>query len=416
MAARFAWIDTDEASRRKMLDFIDQFRDQGTLDELGIGQIRDAFADYFFPGTTTVQTRARYFLFVPWIYRELERRSISSAEIARKLYQRELALLHAMLDAEVGEGERLIGRQSKAALQRWPSSIYWAGLETWRIRVFEGSQHAYHRRLDAYYQYRKHATQDPDEGAELEHLTNWDPDPHFPEPPDNFPEGVTMRLRPEDAQYLVHRIRTSCQGSLLALLLGQRSAFDATAIWALPSLGDLPAALRREIAIAKYFALAMHGANLLYYWSVANAGKQAKRTNDAEKALASWGKEVRSDWTGFAAWADQHEEFWKSPALRDARVGGKTRRFVKEWISLLLQQATPGSVWRQDAALQLIKDRERQTKPDRARLWDARQRERWDPAGLPGLLDYRWGIASWILHDIYEGLHPEYVRPKRNED
>ena len=81
MASRFAWIDVDEASRRTMLDFIDQFRDQGTLDEIGIGTIRDAFADYFFPGTTTVQTRARYFLFVPWIYRRLESKGTSSAEL-----------------------------------------------------------------------------------------------------------------------------------------------------------------------------------------------------------------------------------------------------------------------------------------------------------------------------------------------
>jgi len=85
MASRFAWIDVDEASRRTMLDFIDQFRDQGTLDEIGIGTIRDAFADYFFPGTTTVQTRVRYFLFVPWIYRRLEGKRTPSAEFVRKL-------------------------------------------------------------------------------------------------------------------------------------------------------------------------------------------------------------------------------------------------------------------------------------------------------------------------------------------
>lgn len=131
MPSRFAWIDIDEASRRTMLDFIDQFRDQGTLDELGIGTIRDAFSDYFFPGTTTVQTRARYFLFVPWIYRRLEDKRISSTEIARRLRAAELELLEAMRDAGVGEGERLIGRQSGAALQRWPSNIYWAGLGKW---------------------------------------------------------------------------------------------------------------------------------------------------------------------------------------------------------------------------------------------------------------------------------------------
>jgi hypothetical protein len=140
MSSRFAWIDVDGASRRTMLDFIDQFRDQGTLDEIGIGTIRDAFADYFFPGTTTVQTRARYFLSVPWIYRQLESKGTSSAEFARKVRAAELGLLEAMREAGVGEGERLIGMQSGAALKRWPSSIYCAGLGRWGIRRFPGSQ------------------------------------------------------------------------------------------------------------------------------------------------------------------------------------------------------------------------------------------------------------------------------------
>jgi hypothetical protein len=41
-----------------MLDAISLFKDQGTVDELGIGTVRDTFADLFFPGTGTVQTSA----------------------------------------------------------------------------------------------------------------------------------------------------------------------------------------------------------------------------------------------------------------------------------------------------------------------------------------------------------------------
>jgi len=51
-----------------MLDVINAFSEKDTRDELGFGSVRDAFADTLFPGTSTIQTRARYFLFVPWIY------------------------------------------------------------------------------------------------------------------------------------------------------------------------------------------------------------------------------------------------------------------------------------------------------------------------------------------------------------
>ena len=69
----FAWLSYSESERRKALDVISLFRERDTRDELGIGVIRDAFADLLFPGTSTIQTRARYFLFVPWIYQQIGR-------------------------------------------------------------------------------------------------------------------------------------------------------------------------------------------------------------------------------------------------------------------------------------------------------------------------------------------------------
>jgi hypothetical protein len=72
MTSMFAWLDCSERERRTMLGVIDLFREKGTVDELGLGIVRDAFADEFLPGTSTLHSRARYWLFVPWIYRRLE--------------------------------------------------------------------------------------------------------------------------------------------------------------------------------------------------------------------------------------------------------------------------------------------------------------------------------------------------------
>ena len=70
MASTFTWLDYSEVERRRMLDVIDLFGEKTTRDELGIGGVRDAFADLLFPGTTTIQATAKYFLFVPWMYNE----------------------------------------------------------------------------------------------------------------------------------------------------------------------------------------------------------------------------------------------------------------------------------------------------------------------------------------------------------
>jgi hypothetical protein len=50
MPSSFTWLDYSEQERRKMLDAIRLFKDQNTVDELGIGTVRDRFADLLFPG------------------------------------------------------------------------------------------------------------------------------------------------------------------------------------------------------------------------------------------------------------------------------------------------------------------------------------------------------------------------------
>ena len=72
MSSIISWLDFSDSERRKMVEVISLFKQRDTRDEMGLAQIRDIFAEMFFPGTTTIQTRARYFIFVPWMYQYLE--------------------------------------------------------------------------------------------------------------------------------------------------------------------------------------------------------------------------------------------------------------------------------------------------------------------------------------------------------
>ena len=51
---QLGWIDFSKEDRQKALDVINLLSEQGAVDELGIGIVRDAFANYFFPGTSTI--------------------------------------------------------------------------------------------------------------------------------------------------------------------------------------------------------------------------------------------------------------------------------------------------------------------------------------------------------------------------
>ena len=69
---RLGWIDFSKTERSKILSVLDLLSQDSTLDELGIAPIRDGFSNLFFPGTSTIQTRAKYFFIVPYALKELE--------------------------------------------------------------------------------------------------------------------------------------------------------------------------------------------------------------------------------------------------------------------------------------------------------------------------------------------------------
>jgi len=125
----FTWIDHSEKQRRQILEAIDLFREKDTRDELGIAGIRDAFSDMLFPGTGALQTRARYLLFVPWMYLDFEARRVPSAEVARRVRDVEVKLINTLAESSIPPPPGTIGIQARSSLQRFPSSIYWNGLK-----------------------------------------------------------------------------------------------------------------------------------------------------------------------------------------------------------------------------------------------------------------------------------------------
>src|SRR5437764_14278579 len=98
MASMIAWLDTSSDEQRRVRELITLFSQNESRDELGIGQIRDAFSNTLFPGTSVIQTRARYFLFVPWIYREGMRRGRSGQQLKAWTDTRERKLIEALRD------------------------------------------------------------------------------------------------------------------------------------------------------------------------------------------------------------------------------------------------------------------------------------------------------------------------------
>jgi hypothetical protein len=403
MMSAFVWLDYSERERRRMLDVVDLFREHDTRDELGIGSVRDAFADMFFPGTSTIMTRARYFLLVPWAYQKLERLYVRSADMAARARQAELNLVEPIERSDDNDGN--IGKVAKNTLKRLPSSVYWQGLSVWGIRSFSGAQVQYHRSLDRYYaQLTRHGGRGPERDVEHDDLisSNWHAG--LVSPPEDFPRECSLSLTRVEAEYLAERIRLSpaCSGSLLAELVAQRQRHDEVPFaWEHPRCAELPAKLREMLDHAQNFSEVMHGAPLLYNLILAEQAHRSDRVAKYRRDFGEWAKLLSARSRALAQW--KRERFWELVRAVNPRITPSTYEFINAWWDLALANKAAG-LRDSPAARLLIRERERRLKKNLARIDNPRAQELWTGDSGTAQLEFRWSISQQLLGDIFDGL------------
>ena len=401
MPSGFSALELQAEDRPQTLDVPPLPQGPKTLDELGIGTIRDAFADYFFPGTNIAQTRARYMLFVPWIYLELERQRVLSDGIAQRARSDEIRLITALLQSDDTEG--VIGKGAKEGLRRLPSSIYWTGLGSWGIRLFKGSQALYHRMTDTFYWRQEPLPYDSERPVVRDVSANWDP--ALPAAPQGLLDAADLRLTKDEAEYLRERIAISHRDSLLAFLITASSPAEPAFLWEHPVVPSLPGDAREDVAHARNFSEALHGASLLYNLLLARQVRNEEWVDGYTRLLGDWSDALASRWSQLVAWHRRRRTFWGSPALRTARIPHATRTFVIDWLDLVFGRGDKARPAENPDAQALVRDREAWLKGSRARLRNPQALARWRGASGVAQLDFRWRTARTLVRDIVEGLH-----------
>jgi hypothetical protein len=170
-----SWLDSSRAEQQRMRELLNLFSEQESRDELGIGQVRDAFGDLLFPGTSTLHTRARYLLIVPWCIRQAARRPDRDQGV--ELDRVERAVISALRAAGASDG--LIGRRASTGVKTLPSTIYASALR--RYDIDNGTEPTV-------------APGDLEAAAELTELRVGRWPATLPRPPAGFPEAVGTGL------------------------------------------------------------------------------------------------------------------------------------------------------------------------------------------------------------------------------
>ncbi|MFX4263564.1 DUF6361 family protein [Pelotomaculum propionicicum] len=285
---QIGWIDYGSRDRNKILSILSLLSAPEAVDELGIGVVRDGFADLLFPGTSTIQTRAKYFLLVPYIMMELERENIMNPKVFMdRLSIEEIALI-SILKKDNAEG--VIGGRSGEKLQRKPSSIYWNGINTFGIfqNYSRLSLNGYVRAVCALKREKRllSASGHIDKGEGTDDADKmycsasgfW----RVPPPPEKWRESVTIELTDEEAGFLRDRIIKSehSKDSLLAYILRNNLyeviTYDDISI--IDKEIELPQDIREDYEMAQRFAEFIYGANIRY--NVILSGGQNDEANE----------------------------------------------------------------------------------------------------------------------------------------
>ena len=398
--AGFGWIDFSKEHRDRVFSVVKLLKEGGTVDELGIGVVRDSIADWLFPGVSTIQTRPKYFVILLQIFNSYLQKSSTNTKVptlAKFLEEEEYRVMKLLYKSYNGkDGNGVIGIdavRNKRELVRLPSSIYWNGL---RIHNFINTTSS----LSEYLSLNNLSTQDKEshykndeeeddkqvlwENFNLKHLNHKE-----------FDENITLELTADEADFISDQFKTSNllkkhEYNLLAELLKNKPLseiilesdnFEGFANSIL-NTSILNIETKKIVRLALDFNLLIHGAHIRYNILLRQKGAETDFTQN----WLEWLEEFRIRTT-------KEIDFNFVFSEVATNTPNETQFFLQEWQSEIIKP---------DFDLEkldnLVKSQEIKKKGKRAKLTgQAGEYPNW--VGI-NKLEYRFGIVKTIIKDI----------------
>lgn len=381
---QLGWVDFSKEERNKIMQTLKLLDESTALDELGIGVIRDGYADILFPGISTLQTRAKYFVLTPYIFAKAEKEKFKrSSEVLQWINKKEDSLVGTLVKNSSADALGIVGlrsyKQGKTVKVK-PSIMYWNGMKTFEIIKDENVSIGNVCSIIFGKAVRRSAITIKDEGETFDDETaaNENVVIFSPIRPDYSIENDTnIELTNKEAIYLFDKIIMAkrSKDSLLAFLIKNKLSF--------PSFEEidcrvLPKDIMQDYILAQSFANFIIGAH--YRYNVIYSNEE-----DAEQveAYRSWAASFHFD------------DFDLAEVLSRISSNEHTNLFLKDFYNA-------SKIGNLDLADHLIIEREKHIKQDRAKLRKPRE-YKYKPVHNYKL-DYRYSTAQTIINDIIRGL------------
>jgi len=382
---QLGWIDFSKEERNKVLATLRLLGNQTALDELGIGSVRDAYANILFPGISTIQTRAKYFVLIPYVFALAEKQSCSrTSDFAKWINNFEDRLVSVLVNNSDPKSTGIIGgdaiRQNRTVKMK-PSNIYWNGLRTFGIIRNNKTSFSQACNLVMAKSKRRKANHLILDGETFDdHSANQGDNVLFsPLVPDyNVEKESSIDLTQYEAKFLYDKITKAIasKDSLLAFCIKHKLNFNS---YEEIDVRSLPADIKKDYTLAKSFADFIFGAHIRY-----NVIFSKDEDADVKKQFDKWK-------AGF-----DFNNLDLDAILGRVNCNYGLRKFCTAFRKLLIDDDV-------DGIDELIVAREKAVKGDRAKLGKREEYPHYSPVHNYKL-NYRFGSARVIIKDIIEGL------------
>lgn len=385
---QLGWIDFSREERNKVMATLDLLSTTTALDELGIGTLRDRYADILFPGISTIQTRAKYFVIIPYIFKLAESQNFKRVSDIIPWVNKIEDNLVSILVNNSGEEDTsgIIGsralKQGKN-VKRKPSSIYWNGMRTYGILLDNNvsmdqvatliySQKNKKKNIEIF----KGEESYDDETAANDMITIFSPiHPNY-----DFEKDINIRLTKDEALYISNHIITSIysRDSLLAYIIKNKIDVSNLSFEDLEKL-SMPSDMKNDYRLAKELADFIYGAHIRYNIIYS-------QNLDIDQVEA-WNK-----------WIDEFDV--EALRFEDIMIRINCKGTTKDFLKKFLKAAKNKDI---ESIDRCIINREKEVKGERAKLCKPMEYQ-YNTAIHNYKLNYRYYSARTIITDILEGL------------
>ena len=82
---QLGWVDYSRQERETIKELLKVLGESSSLDELGVGIVRDSISDLLYPGTSVLHTRAKYYILVPELFKKAMKSGLTTGSEVRRL-------------------------------------------------------------------------------------------------------------------------------------------------------------------------------------------------------------------------------------------------------------------------------------------------------------------------------------------